>query len=1506
MACSRSKSSAKLPQHRASLAVALMLLTAKLAGADLQADESNDGVLMTRRASPALLRQLAGLADDNKRLKSEVDALTAQVEQESAVAYAVRKATAEAHAAEAASRVRLAELEHNTTYLRAVAEQASLQRVDLQFRTAEANATAHKRASEAVRIALEEAKVRERVAAAEAERARADAAKEASTARLRAEEARIAELQVAQLHALKEAAALNASRALSEAEAAAADARAAEDRRRSAEAAAREAESRAMHALVSQKLAAAAAAGDGKCGGSGASDSSAASDRVLSQLESHAATASHAAAQLTAQLADVTAATQAAAGVRAQQAACVEQLTAALAQGQAALEAARGSASERDAAAVRKLELELTSLELQLRIAEEATTLAHSRQAIVQDQLRRAEEVRKAAEADLQAQVAASKSSAAHVAHLASQAAAAEASRQAARQLLMEAEAEAAGHSTTAFSASSAAADFGARARLLEAEVTAAESARQTAALEASIADSRAKASQAEAQRAEAASRVAMAELEITRQRRAIAELDERAALSAQRTAELSRMDSSQQAAAWAAKQAAAGAEVQAAKANLEIAKSQLQGLEVQLQIAQAQAIAAAEARVAAEAAAAGESTRLSLTTEARLTVEAEAERVRQQAEVRRFEAAAADAHLKYEQGVKDRELLLVQAQSEARFRELNESDRLARERDGLRLAAEEESALRREEKRRETEVQVAKLKSQAEAVAAEVKAKIDAEARLRDVRENEDVHLRAAAAEAVAVRERWVSAVTTALDRLGAAAHSLLTTHLQRVILSLIAVALGIYASKEGLTLLRSEVQRRIGTPPLIRETSVPRGLWPALLSGVDRLTFGAAGALWGVASGVIGAVRGTIASVATALQYASDVTWALLSGNGALPPYPSSSSKGDRFVTSQQHQQSDDPFHDVILPPDVEAQVRQLAASTANAHALGAPLRHALFYGPPGTGKSLVATRLARLCGLHYAIMSGGDVAPLGAAAVTELHRLFDWAAHSPKGLLLFIDEAEAFLGSRNRAGGTGGGGGANNNDGGEATRHALSALLARTGDAGGHVYSYGTGGGGGGGRLMLVLATNRPSDLDEAVTDRVDESVHFDQPDAEGRLRLGRLYFHRAIASRSQYGGAVAAAATVAASSSDDDTATGTASAASAVLPVRSFVSSEADALPSAQDLQTAAKEAAAAAAASGAGRKTQSSFVGRALRAAASAVAALLTAPFSLMTSLLLLLLAPLRPASTVSSSVPPIGISSDVTSEALDALCADACAGFSGRQMAKLMTAVQAAVYSQGVVRRAVSSKGHHTRPTASHHTAAAVVPVLTLSLLMSVVSNQARKVREDWRRHNEATAAVAAFASSPLLTESKPLLHQHSSASATSSAPLSSELELLLQVAKQQQLHQQVPEVAAKEAEQAATLAHSTSSATTTGGGGRMGLARLHGHPSKPQPYSSSQASSTDSNNSNNASTPFCPISGSTTSSSTASSSSEPCAPHSTSSNSNSNSDVTGSGRKFTFADEDA
>lgn len=169
---------------------------------------------------------------------------------------------------------------------------------------------------------------------------------------------------------------------------------------------------------------------------------------------------------------------------------------------------------------------------------------------------------------------------------------------------------------------------------------------------------------------------------------------------------------------------------------------------------------------------------------------------------------------------------------------------------------------------------------------------------------------------------------------------------------------------------------------------------------------------------------------------------------------------------------------------------------------------------HGPPGTGKTLIARNLARCSGMDYAIMSGGDVAPLGEDAVNQLHGLFQWAMKSRRGLLVFIDEAEAFLSTRSsKSSGSNGyeksiGDSSNssssgsNDDGNSSNsnvhiRNALNALLYQTGTP-----SY---------KFMLVLATNRPGDLDSAVLDRIDVSISISPPQLQQRLSLIHLYMN-----------------------------------------------------------------------------------------------------------------------------------------------------------------------------------------------------------------------------------------------------------------------------------------------------------------------------------------------------------------------------------------------------------
>mmetsp|Transcript_13697 Transcript_13697/g.42395 ORF Transcript_13697/g.42395 Transcript_13697/m.42395 type:complete len:354 (-) Transcript_13697:399-1460(-) len=167
------------------------------------------------------------------------------------------------------------------------------------------------------------------------------------------------------------------------------------------------------------------------------------------------------------------------------------------------------------------------------------------------------------------------------------------------------------------------------------------------------------------------------------------------------------------------------------------------------------------------------------------------------------------------------------------------------------------------------------------------------------------------------------------------------------------------------------------------------------------------------------------------------------------------------------------------IILKESLEHRLGQVALSAKHAKANGAPFRHVLLHGPPGTGKTMFAKQLATYSGLDYAILTGGDISPLGRDAVTEIHRLFDWARHSQHGLLIFIDEAEAFL--RNRVSG----------NFSEDLRNAFNAFLYCTGEP-----SY---------DFMVVYASNTPEEFDWAVNDRIDEIIEFNLPNELERRRM-----------------------------------------------------------------------------------------------------------------------------------------------------------------------------------------------------------------------------------------------------------------------------------------------------------------------------------------------------------------------------------------------------------------
>ncbi|CAN7067928.1 unnamed protein product [Brassica rapa subsp. trilocularis] len=382
----------------------------------------------------------------------------------------------------------------------------------------------------------------------------------------------------------------------------------------------------------------------------------------------------------------------------------------------------------------------------------------------------------------------------------------------------------------------------------------------------------------------------------------------------------------------------------------------------------------------------------------------------------------------------KAQEFKALQSQAEAAENEAQ------RTRNQELVKMQEESSIRREVARRATEEEIQAQRRQTEREKAEieretirVKAMAEAEGRARESKLSEDVNRRMLVDRANAEREKWVSAINTTFDHIGGGLRMILTDQNKLVVAvgGITALAAGIYTTREGAKVIWSYVDRVLGQPSLIRESS--RGKYP-----------------W----------SGSLSRVFSTLR-------------GGGKEAASKNGKG---------------FGDVILHPSLQKRIEQLASATANTKSHQAPFRNMLFYGPPGTGKTMAARELARKSGLDYALMTGGDVAPLGAQAVTKIHQLFDWSKKSKRGLLLFIDEADAFLCERNKTYMS------------EAQRSALNALLFRTGDQSKDI--------------VLALATNRPGDLDSAVADRVDETLEFPLPGEEERFKLLNLYLDKYI--------------------------------------------------------------------------------------------------------------------------------------------------------------------------------------------------------------------------------------------------------------------------------------------------------------------------------------------------------------------------------------------------------
>lgn len=161
---------------------------------------------------------------------------------------------------------------------------------------------------------------------------------------------------------------------------------------------------------------------------------------------------------------------------------------------------------------------------------------------------------------------------------------------------------------------------------------------------------------------------------------------------------------------------------------------------------------------------------------------------------------------------------------------------------------------------------------------------------------------------------------------------------------------------------------------------------------------------------------------------------------------------------------------FDGLFFNPELHKKLNSISLSMMNRRKSNLPYRNFLFYGPPGTGKTTFAKNLAIKSRIDYAILTGADISPLGSKAVVELNKVFDWANMSRRGVLLFIDESDAFLRRRK-----------DDRNLSEGLRNSINTFLYRTGNQSN--------------KIMFILATNEPHFLDHAVQNRIDEIFLFD---------------------------------------------------------------------------------------------------------------------------------------------------------------------------------------------------------------------------------------------------------------------------------------------------------------------------------------------------------------------------------------------------------------------------
>lgn len=139
-------------------------------------------------------------------------------------------------------------------------------------------------------------------------------------------------------------------------------------------------------------------------------------------------------------------------------------------------------------------------------------------------------------------------------------------------------------------------------------------------------------------------------------------------------------------------------------------------------------------------------------------------------------------------------------------------------------------------------------------------------------------------------------------------------------------------------------------------------------------------------------------------------------------------------------------------------------------------------LLFGPPGTGKTMIGRAIASQSGAKFFNISASTVLSEWVGGGEKMVRALFAVARAQQPSVIFIDEMDSMLKQRNYREH-------------ECTRRIKTAFLEQMDGAGTSRDD----------RVLVIGATNRPQDLDEAARRRLVKRLYIPLPDDEARLSL-----------------------------------------------------------------------------------------------------------------------------------------------------------------------------------------------------------------------------------------------------------------------------------------------------------------------------------------------------------------------------------------------------------------